>query len=301
MTPVRACTLTGARLPSFFLIRFELLAHPETSVPWLIPTGLESPVELSRLQSNPKLAGDSVKSGTRRNDKQSILESVPFPSSPGAYGLARHSIFEKMTPRVLGKRNKNKSNWGRLLSLRMRGRYSLEQEDVHWRGDMGNFILRLLRLRVVSELVYLAKRTDKGYIKYCSQGLAASILTEHVGSVLWLNPSKSRSDYAPVTDNLDHSLDHNLEPYWDYMCEPSAYARVFTEGSPARTVVVYNLPNLLGADHLGKLQEQLEQHQAAEILLLKYCTATVRVQKWLWNLQGHLATSADLAQGREDW
>ncbi len=70
-TPVRMCALTKTRLPSFFLQDFNLVAHPETDAPWLIPSSLipdrPSPAQELGAKGIPPAADEASPDGARES------------------------------------------------------------------------------------------------------------------------------------------------------------------------------------------------------------------------------------------
>ncbi|RPA86598.1 hypothetical protein BJ508DRAFT_358189 [Ascobolus immersus RN42] len=111
-TPLRTDSLEGARLPRFFLLRFQIRLHPLTSVPWIVPVDIDP-----REPANPK--GEVV------GESAYLQCSMKYLQMFGAKGR-QDGIF---TPEV-------------------RERYAA----VEWRGDMDVYVLGLLRRRVLWEL-----------------------------------------------------------------------------------------------------------------------------------------------------
>lgn len=271
------------RLPNFFLLGFELVAHPNTGVPWLIPSNLAPPADRPGSEPSADSDHDSGEVDVRASRTRTSTKRVPTPASPSSYALAKDFIFQRST-----KEGRNTNNrWLRLLNVRMHQRYPLQGKEIKWPKNVIDLILWLLRVRVVRKLVYLVSRTEAGYVKSGREGLHPTALKSRVGCVLWLGPSSSSSaqDNDPPKDRRG-----NEDLPWDPITGPAPYTMMVIDGTPTQCVAVYNLPQLLGTDFVAKLRGKLGQYKNEEILMLKSKWAVVPAQMWLWKLQGFLSS-----------
>ncbi|KAI9771818.1 MAG: hypothetical protein M1840_001588 [Geoglossum simile] len=152
-TPVRRCTVLNAALPSFFLTRFNVEAHPGTGALWYLPQAL-------------------IKSSSRSKDSANPEGQPPPPVGPSGYTLSSSFLIRHIT----------------LTPAKRKGLSCKQPNDLHggkanfvWRQDMHDFVLRLLRERVHDELKYLAVR------RHFSSCLTLDHIQSkrQVGSVLW--------------------------------------------------------------------------------------------------------------------
>ncbi|KAH0542548.1 hypothetical protein FGG08_003053 [Glutinoglossum americanum] len=154
-TPVRCCSILQARLPSFFLTCYRLVAHPETELLWYLPQGLTKP---------PQWPRDSIAT------EQPSLSSPP--DGPSSYALSSASLLQQITSTP---RKQKTFTWHQLGSRQ----HLKPLPDIIWRQDMHEFVLRLLRKRVWDEAKHMAVQRSR-----CAT-LEEVQWKKQVGFVLW--------------------------------------------------------------------------------------------------------------------
>ncbi|KAI9823910.1 MAG: hypothetical protein M1832_002228 [Thelocarpon impressellum] len=249
--PVRACATTATRLPTPFLINFELLRHPSTGRPWCLPKGINA---------NPKKKAPEVEAG----DESTLSASTPTAGAatgPTVYALSRHALVSTLN---------RPASRSRMHSPRKAEKTGVQAKDVVWREDMADFTMKLLRERVVHELGYLASRSESNYLLGCKGAMTGETLPYQTGAVLWLGSTVPvKGDGAGIN--------------------PPAYSTM-SNGQPSDIqLAVYNLPRLLGDVQVARLRERLGRdigHE--EMLAIKSKSGCVAAQMWLWKLQGYM-------------
>ena len=284
-TPMRTCAITTTRLPSFFLVNLQLLAHPETDEPWMLPKGLLAQSKAGKVDKEPEnVAGEPDQRihhanpetpATPRQSEEStasLAETTESPGStstgPGMYMLARHSFIQSVTRR-------GRKQWGRLFRPALSEKTGIRAEHIVWRQDMDDFILDLLRRRVITELEIL---TSGGsiYTRHCLHKLVEGKLPKQVGCVLWLGRECDDTGGPIQAPPLGAIMPYNP----DY----------------ARHVPAFNLPYLLGDKHLSRLPARLLEVADEGFVALASRRRVIAAHLWLWKLQGHIAR----ADGEED-
>ncbi|KAH0562147.1 hypothetical protein GP486_003150 [Trichoglossum hirsutum] len=166
--PVRQCAILKTRLPSSFLIRYRLVAHPETGALWYIPQGMAKPVPVDRAPS----------------DLEEQLSLSAPPNGPSSYALSSASLLQHIT---LQRKKRKLFTWELLNRCQ-----ALEaKSNIIWRRDMHEFVLGLLRKRVHNETNYIATRRC---FSRCAT-LEEVQRKKQVGFVLWFGrPSSAHRD-----------------------------------------------------------------------------------------------------------
>ncbi|KAI9786091.1 MAG: hypothetical protein M1816_008120 [Peltula sp. TS41687] len=293
-TPLRICSLTQLHLPNFFLVGFNLVAHPTTDELWMLPSGLAPPTidsppgsaETGAADSDHHVSGESDAHGSQNDNTAKTKPTSSKPTSPSSYALAKSFMLQRVE-----KDSKLKRNWSKLVRVRMGERYPLERKELKWPKKLNDTILRLLRLRVVYELAYLASRPETGYMMGGKEGLEAIASKGRVGCVLWLGPQTlSSSSVAGESDLPDDGPKTNEElPSWLPTIGSAPCMTMVGDGTYSERVVVYHLPQLLGTEFLVRLRAKLGQCRGQEVVVLRCKKTVVRAQMWLWKLQGYLS------------
>ncbi|KAI0376342.1 hypothetical protein F5Y04DRAFT_212426 [Hypomontagnella monticulosa] len=294
-TSVRMCTITRNRLPAFFLQDFNLVAHPETGDPWLIPNsilpddpsttkraGAETPKSQNRIGSGdiePGVETVEVELNDIEVQDQSTTDTTATetsnPQGPGAYVLARQDLLSS-----IGVPKTSFAQAYKRIAERQE-RPSSVTNKVVWRKDMDNYILTQLRENVKEELLYLCRlcaEDARHYIVKCYGW--DDVQFKHKGSVLW---------FGEPEESVSAGLPSN---------EPGPFA-VFDfqqkdiQGQPIKTgVVVHNMPMLLGSELADSVKEEGAALRDGSIFMLAG-RRTVNLQMKLWKLQGYLADYID--------
>jgi hypothetical protein len=302
-TPLRRCQLTNNALPSFFLQSFNLMAHPETGIPWYAPRSLalakkgepqlweEQPdLELERKEdmeqsSQPNKTPAEFTSALGYTvyilSSQHILRAM---QDPKGYGMKQRKKMENMaqrrgivipqnTPpfRFIPDRYRQSKSTAKFLSA------------AEWREDMHQFILRLMRRRIVENLVALTN-LKRGYVVGCS-GWEDALAKPQIGAFLWTGGAgemEEGMDSPPEFATLDVTIGRK-------------------EGCKTKKIPVHNLRRLLGKDKLAELRETLPSGIfERDVVVLKHKQQAVDVEMQLWRLQGFLAEYRDLYRDLEE-
>ena len=187
-----------------------------------------------------------------------------------------------------------------------------------WRKDMDEFVLELQRKKTLALLKLLASSRG-GYVVSCA-GYKSVDAHRQVAAVLWLGasePAKTPRSRKPTTDsatsivpqelkgNLSSpgtapllregmSADHNPTLQADAAAseesEPPFYAMVKHK---SHFIPIYNLPVLLGFEHLAHLRATGPCLRGT-IAVIKKKQRTVRAQMELWKLMGYMAQTETL-------
>jgi hypothetical protein len=256
-TPVRICTLTDAVLPRYFMQDFNLVSHPQSGDPWWISPSLAksraSQIPSSAVNSAPEVPGSKAAEKRR-------------PVGPTGYILSRQGLLreiqESRSPHSRGNKKILRKSKSRSMNPAVGAR-------AVWREDMDSFILDMMRRRIVEDLVYYAKMSEhdgRSYIVKCESWDEVKTL-KHRGCVLWMEPV---------------SKDNQTE------VKPGQLATMDIEGVRfGAKLVVHNLDELLGEDHLAALRNESAMLRSGNLFLLGR-QRTLDLQLKLWKLQGYM-------------
>ncbi|KAI0124081.1 hypothetical protein BJ170DRAFT_598406 [Xylariales sp. AK1849] len=282
-TPIRQEPLTQRRMPSFFLQDFKLIAHPETHNPWWVPRSLmleKSPAAVEQEEpdgeadtiENMVATGTDEATPTEASSAQ-LHEPGAAPKDglafgPSAYILARQDVLKSVNIKESGYFQKH----GRMYNTTS-SRYRTLAGKAVWRQDMDAFVLGRMRQQIVDDIRYLSKLcTDEGsryYIVKCFGW--DDVKFKHRGAVLWFG------------DPVEAVADQKVEP------GPFATFDLDVEGvAPKPTVVVHNMPMLLGDEHAQRVRKEAAVLKDGSIFMLAG-RRTTDLQLRLWKLQGYLS------------
>lgn len=138
-SPVRRCVITGAALPSDFLLAFK--------------TVFRHGKHATTTPSDSGLAKYSDESDLPHNLVPHLLLDAPWLSKVGSlsYTFNSHALVTRMGSKRMG----GKRLWQRLISQDVASRYGIRNRgDWVWDEDMPNVVLAELRERVVSALAW---------------------------------------------------------------------------------------------------------------------------------------------------
>ncbi|OTA90167.1 hypothetical protein M434DRAFT_33809 [Hypoxylon sp. CO27-5] len=294
-TPVRMCAMTRTRLPSFFLQDFNVVAHPETGKPWLIPhslipderptdeeldvKGIAEAVSEASSQEIGHSTGDiESKLHSPQEQRSAATASVDDgrPNGPAAYVLARRDLLSSFTIKKSGFEHGERRLTG------ISPRYRSLAKTVVWRRDMDTYILGLMRQDIVNDLMYLSKLcTENGryYIVKCWGW--NDVQYKHKGAVLWFG--------EPDEDANSNQAHNQPGPFATF-----EFQKTDIQGQPlTETVVVHNLPMLLGAEQAKHVKDEAAALRDGSIFMLAG-RRTTKLQLKLWKLQGYLADYRDV-------
>jgi hypothetical protein len=302
-TPLRRCQLTYNALPSFFLQGFNLMEHPETGIPWYVPRSLAV-----AKKGEPQLLEEQAGLELERKEdmeqpSQSNKTSAEFTTALGytVYVLASQHILRAMQdPKGYGRKHSKKTKYmaklrgivipengppSRFIPDRYRQSKSAAKflSAAGWREDMHEFILRLMRRRIVENLVTLTN-LKRGYVVGCSEWEDA-LAKPQIGAFLWTGGAGEMEegvDAPPEFATLDTTIGRKEE-------------------SKTKKIPVHNLRRLLGKDKLAELREKLPSGIfKRDVVVLKHKQQTVDVEMQLWRLQGFLAEYRNLYRDLEE-
>jgi hypothetical protein len=296
-TPLRRCVLTYNAWPSFFLLDFNLMAHPETGSPWYVPRSLANNKRptISEEKLDVELELEKKAESTNQS-RQIIAESTPA-LGYSLYTIAsQHALRAMQDPKGYGrKRIKSKNRRGILLladgpparfvpdRYRQSKTASKFLSTARWRSDMHEFVLNLMRRRIMEALVRVMNR-KRGYVVGCS-GWEDALAKPQVGAFLWTGGAGELYEglnTPPEFATLDVRTGRNEE-------------------SKTRKIPVHNLRRLLGKERLAELQEKSPSGIfEREIVVLRRKTHVVELEMQLWRLQGYLAEYRELYRDLEE-
>ncbi|KAI0144694.1 hypothetical protein BJ166DRAFT_76210 [Pestalotiopsis sp. NC0098] len=298
-TPVRIDNVTKLRMPSYFLQDFNIVSHPETGRPWWVSKSLalnRPPAEDSTGDNEDGYTTAIEKDGGCLNTpsadaaKDADIESIDStaaqnavissgessstatPSTslgPSAYVLAHRDVIASLHPtKTIKKRSRRRSTGnsdyrGILFSLSTSKFKPIGAEAV-WREDMERFILQQIREQIFEDLLYLSglcETQNRYYIVKCFGW--DDIKFKHKGAVLWFGHDKEEVKPGPFS-----TFDVNSE-------------------TSKTTLVVHNMPRLLGQELAEKVKTQAAALQDGSIFMLAG-RRTTDLQLRLWKLQGYI-------------
>jgi len=176
----------------------------------------------------------------------------------------------------------HQNTYGKMMPYRWKEDSSIKVPEIIWREDMDTFVLEILRKSVAKKLSYLASRRA-AYIAAC-KGRETISQQNQVGAVLWLglDGEVSAQDAAP-NSQVESS-------------GPPPYAMHYYK---SHYIPYYNLPTLLGPDHLRALREGKSSHFGGQYAVIKTKHNTKDVQMELWKLLGYSVNDKEEAGGAD--
>ncbi|KAH8768591.1 hypothetical protein BGZ57DRAFT_766090 [Hyaloscypha finlandica] len=255
-TPLRRCALTCNALPSFFLQDFNLMAHPETGNPWYVPRSLAK-------YKGPTVSEKEIDADLEPKEEKVQTSQTQQISAESTAVLGYSGIWKKTDQK--DERPREKTGTAR------------------WRSDMHEFVLNLMRRRILEDLVRVTN-SKRGYVVGCS-GWEDALAKPQVGAFLWTGG--------------DGELDEgqNIPPEFATLDVPAGRK----EESRTRKVPVHNLRRFLGKDKLAELREKLPSGIfEREVVVLRRKQYVVDLEMQLWKMQGYLAEYRELYRDLEE-
>ncbi|KAK3951980.1 hypothetical protein QBC32DRAFT_342651 [Pseudoneurospora amorphoporcata] len=251
--PLRACTATEVLLPKPFLQKFNLLRHPETDEPWFVPADLA-----------PHGAPDPAK------EKDQEL-------GPSAYTLSNQALLHDFVIRGSPYYGSNR----KMLRRNARNRTGLTEvlNKAVWREDMDSLVLKLMRRRIVDELLYLTGK--------CTGSLKRKYLTPVRGGYHEAREKKLRGaliyvGWGPLSRNDGRAM--------EMMRPPQRVLTLEIKGERYSTKMpVYDATVLLGDEDLQRLMDEETGFWRQAPLFAVGREATTELQIKLWKLEGYMA------------
>jgi hypothetical protein len=221
---------------------------------------------------------------TSQDNAAEAVNVVSNPSGrlgPGSYALSRGQLLYQFEIRGTAYHKRQ----DRLLTERMRRNTGLDRKKIKFKGDMGGFVLELMRRRVVEGMEGGIVRAN---IVKC-EGLEEARKMDEVAAVLWLGPGKDVSENGIVENgatNVEH-VEEDKEAVAS-AAEPADFATLDLVREEGRKVPVHNLRRMLGGKHLKKLLEDLPELAGSEVLILRHSRDTINAQMKLWKLHSYV-------------
>ncbi|KAI1825594.1 hypothetical protein F4861DRAFT_500912 [Xylaria intraflava] len=309
-TPIRQCTASKIRLPSFFLQDFNLIAHPKTNQPWWVPRSFareqpagsqqadtpastpEIPTDLAFRDEQASPETDQEGPGTEEpGTEEPPTEEPPTgepppetettstvqtehksPYGPSAYLFARQELIASFTQPGSSYQNHNRYLFGGSSS-----RFVRLAAGAVWRKDMDVFILDLMRNDITDDILYLSRlcvEDTRHYIVKCHGW--EDIKYKRDGAVLWFGETAGSED----------AEESEAQP------GPFAVYDTSNDGKPT-SVAVHNMSMLLGAETAAKLKREAGVLVDGSLFMLTG-RRTVDLQLRLWKLQGYMADFREL-------
>ncbi|KAL9587507.1 MAG: hypothetical protein Q9212_000209 [Teloschistes hypoglaucus] len=267
-TPVRSCALTGARLPSYFLLDFGLALHPRTGKPWQMPKlAIDSHTASLHRTSRPDDDTEQRQSAFSGPDTNNDAASNGRKSARAVAGS--HILSQRSSLKLMS--SLKHRTMSQLIPLRWKQDGRFKAQEIIWREDMDTFVLDLMRRKIVKLLKYLSSR-PAAYIVAC-EGFQEIEDKHQPGAVVWLGEPGSHSNSTAEAE-----------------C-PTPYAMV--EYRSSRRIPIYNIPALLGPEYLILLRDAGKPFDKT-LSVIKQKRSTAEVQLQLWKLMGYMASDFDV-------
>ncbi len=248
-------------MPRHFLQGFRVVAHPETSQPWLVPVGLE------KWHPQTKAAP-----GVRTSITSYLL---PRQDMLQIFGIARKD---------------SRYNLGQKTLLRRAVQYTRGLSEVlnraAWRDDMPSFLPELMTRRIVEGLLYYANLTESEGRKYLTRCQTWEEVKQHHhrGCLLFLG-----QDTAPSFSEADSESGPIALPSMPRLSTMDIEGVRF-----GRKLAVHDLRAVLGDEHLARLRNESPLLRRGSLFLLARMR-TINLQLMLWKLQGYLPHAEEIA------
>ena len=189
----------------------------------------------------------------------------------------------------------------------------IQADKLVWRKDMDEFVLELLRKRTLALLKILAS-SRAAYIVPCS-GYKSVRLHNQVAAVLWLGANTPAKNprcrnlvadletpifqqevvYDPLSPGTSALLQETIPAGCNFTLQADVAASDDTEPPPyamfkyrSHFIPIYNLPTLLGPEHLARLRATRPCSKGT-MAVIKKKEYTIRAQMELWKLIGYMA------------
>ncbi|RWA13298.1 hypothetical protein EKO27_g1813 [Xylaria grammica] len=287
-TPIRQCTATKTRLPSFFLQDFNLVSHPKSGHPWWVPRSLawEEPGESQQAdmagdqQANievvqVELGAPEETPGAERPTATQANHGKPY--GPSAYTLAKKDLISAFGVNASGYTSHPKRLFGGSSS-----HYARLAGKAVWREDMASVILDRMQREIVEDFIYLSRlcvEDSRHYMARCHGW--DDVQYKHQGAILWFGEASEHDATKPETGP-----------------GPFATYNVSKDGITT-SVAVHNIPMLLGTKNTAEVRERSPMLADGSLFMLAG-RRTAKLQGKMWRLQGYMS-SHDESPGQGGW
>ena len=265
-TPIRQCTASKIRFPSFFLQDFNLITHHETGQPWWVPRSLVWD-ELVGSQQTDLASDEQVNTQAEGEKSTAPGEEVHQATTPKSSFVVKKSSYEKHPKRLFGGSS---------------SRYTRFSYEAVWREDMDSVVLERLQQGIIKDLLYLSRlcsEDKRHYIVKCHGW--DDVQYKHEGAVLWFGVSSEHGEAISTG------------------AQPGPFATYdFTKANSTTTsVAVHNMPMLLGNTAATEVKEK-SSILGDGFLFMLAGRRTTELQLKLWKLQGYLYSYTDDTEPR---
>jgi len=276
----RQCMLTRARLPSYFLLDFGLQTHPETGAKWHLPR-IAADAEADEQDEANEVPREEEHHIDEPAVVKSTREKTATPSLPsrqlsGAHLLSSHQTMSYMS-------SLRPARYRTMIPVRWKEDSAITLGEIVWREDMADFVLGILRKRVVQDLKYLASRP--GFVVACKSWRNVQRNTQ-VGAVLWVGEQAAGDESEDKSENIRMDADASTTHDKGEVQAPPKYAMYLYRG---HHIPIYNLTTILGSAKVSSLRESNPAHYGRKIAVIKQKNSTLRLQLELWRLLGYCA------------
>ncbi|KAI1438309.1 hypothetical protein GGR50DRAFT_487959 [Xylaria sp. CBS 124048] len=312
-TPIRQCTASHIRLPTFFLQDFKLIAHPKTQEPWWVPRSFarEKPVKSKKADTAPtetptdeedfsdeqmiaeadqedadnqesypeeEIPSEVEETDTQEPDTQGPppeeeTRSIVQEAHTAANGPGAYVMARQDLIASFTEPGSSFSRHHRTLFGGSSSRFTKFASRAVWRKDMDTFILDLMRTDIIDEVNYLSQLCIEDDRHYIAK------------YDTWEDIQNKRDGAILWFGDVVGSEADSQQPE----SGPGPFAVYDTKNESGPTsVAVHNMPMLLGAEEAAKLKQEAAVLAEGTLFMITG-RRTVDLQLRLWKLQGYLA------------
>ena len=328
-SPVRLCCVTKQRLPRDFHISFESLPDPADRKAWFLPRDLSMPVPTTKLKHCANLWSKghaeqlAEKAAEKEAENTPALEdptvspaatSTPAPPEISAtkpqrtgsryYILSSLNLFSQLYKNPNEKKSKKGATLPRspfLGAWQIMNRFEREKHrravDAAWRPDMHEFVLKLMRERVIG-LIWKGLLDKNKFVRYRDAwgGKEGIEKEKQMGAVLWLG-NEELMPKAPVDDSPELKAAYEQEMSKEMEWGPGPYTLVNNPPFWEKKIPVLNVLRLLGAEGVKEIRTRGPPMDFKNFIVVKDKPDTVELRRWLLKIENYLAEFKDTEEG----
>ena len=286
-SPVRMCTVTGARIPRDLLGEWGLVRKPDTENHYLLPVGLMK----DALRTRPKTETVNPEEISDSHAQESITEDSMTPKSirnekPGQQLLLRMMNSMPLLQRLskpLSRNSGKRPAIGKILPFRWKHPFgpitSRVEKQLLWRPDMVDYVLEQRRKGVVENL----EKAQRRHARLDQPNGAWTVLQLRDTSVDALSDALSQ---LGALDRMAAGVVLLLSPTRGIPRSPETVYNPTTQSE----IPVFDLSVLLAASDLAKLRKTEAQHFHQDALFFRPDNRLgVDTVLSLWSLQRYMA------------
>lgn len=262
-SPIRACILSGARIPSCLLVKFTVFNHPQSGIPCMVPlssshatqpSGIPFPDSAFHQTDQVTTTAQSSTPGVTTIErvpqlqKQSLGAVSTRPSFLSAYVTSQSTALARLA-------TSRRDFLQRLVPLRWKYLLGRRVRELVLRKDMAHAVIFWIRSKIINQLLWLASHN---YVTVKDAEIL-DVSSERYAALLWVGESLYR-------------------PQMSY---------AVLKRSPKMPTPFFDLHALLGNEGLAELRAGSGLF-VCEWVVLKYKSQPADVVKLLWKLLGLL-------------